>query len=115
MHNSDASHAIAVDPARWSIEPAGVDAEVDAEVAKMKKAREDAKKAAEDRVAAAQLAEDRKAAIAVVMANRAAKANAEKADKIAAARAAPRDDRVYPSGNVAHGQRTGVDSAGRSY
>jgi hypothetical protein len=87
MHNSDASHALAVDPARWSIEPDGVDAEVDAEVAKMKKAREDAKKAAEDRAAVIQLAEDRKAAIATVMANRAAKAAADKAEKLAAARA----------------------------
>jgi hypothetical protein len=87
MHNSDASHALAVDPARWSIEPDGVDAEVDAEVAKIKKAREDAKKAAADREEAIQLAEDRKAAIATVMANRAAKVAADKAEKLAAARA----------------------------
>jgi hypothetical protein len=79
MHNSDASHALAVDPARWSIEPADADGEIEAEVAKLKEAREASKKAAQDHADAIQLAADRKVAVGIVMAARAAKAAAEKA------------------------------------
>jgi hypothetical protein len=73
MHIHDAAHAIAVEPERYAIEPREVDdAEVDAEVAAIQEQRESAKKAAEEYVAAVQLQADRRAAIATVMARRAA-------------------------------------------
>jgi hypothetical protein len=91
MHNSDASHALSVDPDRWAIEPEGLDAEVEAEVQKMLKADEDAKKAAEARALAIKVAEYRKIAVGAVMAARAAKAAADKSAKAAAPSAKPAD------------------------
>ncbi len=96
MHNSDASHALAVDPDRWSIEPEGMDAEVEAEIKKAQEARAAAKKTAEEREAALELAADRKAAVATVVANRTAKAAADKADKPKKSASAADDTHTYP-------------------
>jgi hypothetical protein len=75
MHNSDASHALSVDPGRWGIEPFDLDeAAVSAEIEKIQKARTDAKAAAEAAVAAKELNDFRIAAVAIVQARRAAKA-----------------------------------------
>jgi hypothetical protein len=83
MHSQDASHALTVDPDRYSVEPRDLDeSAVSAEIEKIQKARTDAKKAAEDRQAAIELNQDRVAAVATVAARRAA----EKADKAATAR-----------------------------
>lgn len=78
MHNSDASHTLAVDPGRWGIGPFDLDeAAVAAEIERIQKARADAKKAAEDREAAIQLNTD-----CVIVAN---KIKADRAAKAAAA------------------------------
>jgi hypothetical protein len=77
VHNSDAAHALAVDPDRWGIEPFDLDEqEVENEIAKIQKARADAKKAAEAREAAAQLNADRAIASKKIQADRAAKSAA---------------------------------------
>jgi hypothetical protein len=77
-----ARHALTADPARYSLEPLGEgDAEVAAEVEAIRRRREETKKASEDHVAKAQLAADRKAAVAAVMATRRAKEHKEAADK----------------------------------
>jgi hypothetical protein len=90
MHNADASHAISVEPARWSIEPLGFDdGDVNAEVERLQAQRAASKKMAEDQAKALELAADRKQAVATVMAARAAKAAADKAEKVQAARANP--------------------------
>jgi hypothetical protein len=80
MHNSDAAHALAVDPGRWGIEPFDLDeSAVSAEIEKIQKARTDAKAAAEAAAAAKELNDFRIAAAAIVQARRAAKATAAQA------------------------------------
>jgi len=82
MAAGDAGHAIYADPQRYAIEPLGDDAEVKAEVEEIRKRRETAKKHAETHAARVQLALDRKAAVATVMAKRRAKHAVEEREKL---------------------------------
>ena len=81
MDAQSARHALAVDPARYALEPLGEDSEVAAEVEAIQRRREEALKASADHLAKAQLAADRKTAMTIVMARRRVK---ETAAKIAA-------------------------------
>lgn len=81
MHQSDAAHAMQVEPERYSLDPIGDESELAAEVKHIQDEREASKKAAEERAAALQLAADRKAAAVTVMAARQAKALAAKSEK----------------------------------
>ena len=81
MDAQSARHALSVDPARYALDPLGEDSEVAAEVEAIKRRREEALKASADHLAKAQLAADRKTALAIVMARRRVK---ESAAKIAA-------------------------------
>jgi hypothetical protein len=81
MDAQSARHALAVDPARYALDPLGDDSEVAAEVEAIKRRREEALKASADHLAKAQLAADRKTAMTTVMARRRVK---ETAAKIAA-------------------------------
>ena len=81
MDAQSARHALSVDPARYALDPLGEDPEVAAEVEAIKRRREEALKASADHLAKAQLAADRKTALAIVMARRKVK---ESAAKIAA-------------------------------
>jgi hypothetical protein len=81
MDAQSARHALAVDPERYALDPLGDDSEVAAEVEAIKRRREEALKASADHLAKAQLAADRKTALAIVMARRRVK---ESAAKIAA-------------------------------
>lgn len=80
----DASHAVNVEPARFNIEPYNVDdAAVDAKVKEIQDKRAADAKVAEEQRAAAQLNEDRKVAVAAVMAE---KQQQVEADRLAAKR-----------------------------
>lgn len=82
MHQSDAAHALQVEPERYTLDPIDFDdSEVAAEVKRIQDAREAAKKAADERAAALQLAADRKAAAVTVLAAHQAKMAADKAEK----------------------------------
>ena len=70
MDAQSARHALAVDPARYALDPLGDDSEVAAEVEAIKRRREEALKASADHLAKAQLAADRKTAMTIVMARR---------------------------------------------
>lgn len=89
MAAGDATHALTADPMRYSLEPLGVDdAAVATKIKEIRDRREAAKKAAQDRADAVQLAADRKEAISAVMAEHAAAAEAKKVDELAARRTA---------------------------
>jgi hypothetical protein len=78
MHRSAAAHALAVDPTRYKLEPTGhgIEAEVDAEVAAIQKARAEAAKRAANVADALQRGKDYVAAAATVAARRRAAAAA---------------------------------------
>jgi len=78
MDAQSARHALAVDPARYALDPLGDDSEVAAEVEAIKRRREEALKASADHLAKAQLAADRKTAMTIVMARRRVKETAAK-------------------------------------
>ena len=78
MDAQSARHALAVDPARYALDPLGEDSEVAAEVEAIQRRREEALKASADHLAKAQLAADRKTAQAIVMARRRVKETAAK-------------------------------------
>lgn len=93
MHAHDAVHAVQADPERYALDAQAVDeSEVAAEVKKIQDARAAGEKADLERAAAVQLAEDRKTAIAAIMARRKApprdgKAAMARRDEIGAAAA----------------------------
>lgn len=70
MNQGDAVHAMSVEPQRYSLDPDVNESDVEAEIAKIQERRAEDQKIADERAAAAQLAVDRKIAIATVLAAR---------------------------------------------
>lgn len=71
MAQSDAVHAMSVEPYRYSLDPADVsDSDVEDEIKKIQDQRLEAEKVTQDRADAVQYAIDRRTAVATVMANR---------------------------------------------
>lgn len=78
MHANDAIHAVKADPERYALDAPDVDeAAVAAEVKKIRDARAAAEKTDADRAEAIKLAEDRKTAIATIMARRKAESGGD--------------------------------------
>jgi hypothetical protein len=78
MHSITAAHALAVDPARYALDPRGVsEAELNAEIAVLVQGRKDAAKRAADIVAARQRSADYLVASQTVAARRKAAAMAK--------------------------------------
>jgi hypothetical protein len=79
LHVADAKHALMNDQRRYALEPRDSDGDVKAEIQKIRHQREEQAKTTTAQADAIQLAADRKAAVATVMAARKAAAVAHKA------------------------------------
>lgn len=88
MHASDANHAMAVEPARYTMEPLVGDHDVDAKMKDIQKARMEAVKRSAEQAALVQHAADHREAATKVIAERSAAAEVKKNEE-AAKRNAP--------------------------